>query len=191
MTTNWTQDVTVPKFDPALGELQRVILELEGTVQGLARFESLDPTPAKVTTNFKAGIRLRRPDLTDLVVTWPKATLSEEVASFDGNIDFGGGSGRTYNDLLASQYEMTTLEGPLSPADAALFIGAGDVTLNVRAQGASTGSGPGNLLLLFNTLAEADVTITYEFKPIPEPTTALLLAAGVPIVLIRRRMIRQ
>lgn len=187
MTTNWTQDVTVPKFDPALGTLQRVILELEGTVQGMARFESLDPTATKVTTNFKANIRLRRPDLTDLVIALPKAQMSEEVSPYDGLVDFGGPSGRTYPNLLATQFESTILDAPLAPMDELLFVGAGqDVTLNVRAVGASTGSGSGNLLLLFNTSAEASVTVTYEYIPIPEPTTALLLASMTPLMLRRR-----
>lgn len=184
--TNWTTNVDLPKFDPALGTLNSITFELEGDVGGLARFESLDAASTTVTTKLSANIRLRRPDLSDLVISTPSAQTVESVGAFDGNIDFGGASGRTYDTLAASDFESSMLTAPFSPLDQSLFIGAAEmVTLNVRAVGQSHGAGAGNLLLQFNTLAGADVSVTYDYTPIPEPTTLVMLLAGM--ALLRRR----
>ncbi|RIK64568.1 MAG: hypothetical protein DCC65_14170 [Planctomycetota bacterium] len=190
--TNWTANVELPKFDPALGVLNKVILEMDAGVKGVARFESLDPQPSTVSTNFAASIRLRRPDLTDLLVAWPKAHLSESISAYDGVLDFGGASGRTHDNLAASEFASTELVGPLAPSDEDLFVGAGEmVTLNVRARGESRGSGAGNLYLLFNTYAAATVYITYDYTPIPEPATIALLGAAGILVRPRRRFARR
>lgn len=187
MTTNWTSDVSFPKFDPALGTLNSVSLELEAFVKGLAKFESLDPSATTVTVNFFADVRLRRPDFSDMIVAVPGTSHSEMVTPFDGTIDFDGTSGRTLYGLSNSATESTTITAPLSPGDAALFVGTAEiVTLNVRARGASSGMGPGNLILLFNTQAAANVRVIYDYTPIPEPASLALLAAGAMIVLRRR-----
>lgn len=189
MTTNWTQDVTFPKFDPALGDLNAVTLELQAFVKGLARFESLDPLPTSVTMNFFATVRLRRPDLTDLLVASPGTSRTTMVSAFDNEIDFDGTSGRTYNDLGGSAMSAMTLLAPFAPDDAALFVGSMEiVTLNVRAVGASNGNGPGNLILLFNTEAAANVRVIYEYTPIPEPASLILVIGAL---LLPRRFFRR
>lgn len=181
-STNFNSSVTLPLFDPSIGILEKVTLKLTGYVEGAAKFESLDSEPATVTMELAAEITLQRPDLSTLVVSLPLVMTSDDVDAFDGNIDFGGGSGRTYANLMADQLEIVMT---MDPADLALFTGVGNVVLPVVAIGASTGSGAGNLLLQFNTSAAADVTVCYQY--IPEPATAGLLIGGLLFFARRRR----
>jgi hypothetical protein len=181
--TNFNSSVSVPKFNPALGTLTKVIFELSGHVEGQAKFESLDAGATTISMQLAAQVKLQRPDLSSLVVAFPLAMTSDNASAFDGVMDFGGTSGKTYPALAGDDNEMSMTTAPL---DLALFTGMGNIMLPVMATGASSGSGAGNLLLQFNTSASSDVTVTYEYTVIPEPATAMLVSLGA-LGLFRRR----
>lgn len=185
-TTNWSTSITLPQFDPALGTLNSISFVLFGHVEGTAKFESMDAAPAVITMDLSAMLKLKRPDLTDLVVTIPVASTSDNASAFDGTIDFGGTSGNTYGGLSANDTESATTS---TAADKALFTGLGSIVLPVTASGASTGSGAGNLLLQFQTSASAWATVTYDYTAVPEPSSLLALMSGLGVIglAIRRK----
>ena len=113
--TNWTQSLTVPQFDPALGTLQSVKFTLGSHVEGSAKFESLDAASATVTMKMAATVRLSRLDATAIVATTPTSTTVDTVARFDGTIDFDGTSGKTYPSLFADASESYTSPPPIPP----------------------------------------------------------------------------
>ena len=164
-TTNWTDSVSVSRFDPDLGDLISVDFELEAFTQGSAMFESQDAQPATVTLNFQVSIALQRPDMSTLVTSSPAVMTIDNATAFDGTIDFGGTSGVTHPNLVANQVETATSPPPAS--DLVLFTGAagnpGMITLPVVAMGQSSGTGAGNLLLQFSSMAGANVTVTYNY----------------------------
>lgn len=160
-STNWSDSITIPKFDLAGCYLDSVCFSLDGHVEGLAMFESLDAAPTTVTMNLQATIALERPDNTPLATVIPLAQTSDEVTAFDGVTDFAGTSGRTYSDLSGDETESACTT---DPADFALFTGTGDITLPAEATGSSFGSGAGNLVLQFNTSASVGVTVTYYYE---------------------------
>lgn len=179
-TTNWSSSISIPKFDPTLGNLTGLTFSLTGYVQGSAKFESLDAAPATVTMDVAAQIKLQRPDLTDLVVVLPTVSTSDSVTMFDGTIDFGGTSGKTYAMLSNSKTETFASPPPLS--DLALFTGVGNIVLPVAATGMSKGTGAGNLLTQFNTSASADARVKYVYTPntaVPEASSVLLALSGL------------
>jgi hypothetical protein len=156
-TTNWSQSMSIPKFDhPCM--LDSVCFELMGYVEGAAKFESLDAAPATVTMNLQATITLNRPNNTPLVTVIPLVQTVDNVTAFDGVIDFGGTSGRTYEGLSGDATESACVS---SPEDLDLFTGDGNILLPTTAIGTSSGSGAGNLILQFNTSASAGVQVTY------------------------------
>jgi len=158
-TTNWNSSVTIPKFD--MGPnciLDSVGFCLYGHVEGEAKFESLDASPATVMMNLQATISLQRPDNTVLATVIPLAQTSDDVTAYDGTTDFGGTSGITHGDLSGDKSETAVTS---APADLALFTGPGSIILPAVAIGTSNGSGAGNLLLQFNTSASVDVSIVY------------------------------
>lgn len=184
-STNFMTSVVLPKFDPSLGTLDKVTLKLSGHVEGMAQFESLDADPATVEMELAAEIKLQRPDLSTLVVTLPLVMTTDNVTAFDGMIDFGGTSGKSYPLLTADDVDSVMT---MSMMDLALFTGPGNIMLPVMATGASTGSGAGNLLLQFSTSASANVMVTYDYT-VPEPATAGLLGMGAFAAMRRRRRI--
>lgn len=167
-TTDWSGSIQVPKFDPALGTLVGVEWYLSGHVEGNASFESLDNEPADVFMNLQAEIQLSGPAGV-LGVVIPVANTLDSVTAFDGVVDFGGTSGRSYTGLTADDSASGVAPPPLAD-----WIGPGNINLPVQASGTSVGGGAGNLLLLFQTAASADVQICYQY--VPEPTSLALLS---------------
>ncbi len=158
--TNWNTTLSFPKFDQDCDCLQSICFQLDGHVEGSAKFESMDGSPTTVTMSLQSTITLMRPDLTTLVVVIPLANTSDNVTAFDGLIDFGGTSGKTYADLSGN---ATDSQCSSSAADKALFCGTGNISLPIKALGTSNGSGAGNLILQFATSASAGATVTYTY----------------------------
>ncbi len=181
--TNWTNSVSIPKFNPNLGTLQSITFQLTGNVQGTARAESLDAGPTIVNTSFSANITLTRPDLTPLVVTLPLANFSDSFTAYDGALDFAGTSGTTHAGINVTDTQSQVSPPPAS--DLALFTGAGNIVLPVTANGASIATGAGNLITQFQTDAAANVQVCYVYLPNSPPTLTcpgpLMGSAGVPL----------
>lgn len=159
--TNWSTTMSFPKYDLDPACLQSICFELNGHVEGSAKFESMDAGPATVAMSLQSTITLKRPDNTTLVVVIPLANTSDNVTAFDNVIDFGGTSGKTYSGLSGN---ATDTKCTTAPADLALFSGTGNIALPITAAGTSYGSGAGNLILQFATSASAGATVTYTYN---------------------------
>jgi hypothetical protein len=173
--TNWANSLLFPKFDASLGTLTSVKLDLTARVQGSAGYENLDGPNATVALNLQALVKVMRPDTTVIVSATPAAsTLDTGVATYDGALDFGGTSGKTYSLLTSSSSASAILT---NFADLALFTGAGNITLNTSAHGDSQGSGPGEMVQKFDTDAGDTVTVTYNYasNTIPEPLSLSMI----------------
>lgn len=183
--TDWTTSILLQQFDPSLGTLNSISFTLDGHAEGTAKFESEDLSPTTVTMDLSAILELQRPDLTNLVVTIPVVSTSDDVTAYDNVFDYGGTSGRTYTNLSANKSESATTS---SASDKTLFTGTGFITLPVVGNGASTGSGGGNLTTQFTTQASASASVTYDYTAVPEPGSLLALASGLlPLGLLIRR----
>ena len=185
--TNWSGSMVLPKFDPALGVLDRVSWTVWANVEGSASFENLDAAPATITTSLQARITLSRPDLSPLQIVLPVVNNSDAAAAFDGTIDFGGLSGKSYTGLTASDSGSSS---SVAPADLAAVTAASvgeTISLPVTAIGDSRGTGAGNLLLLFQTFAASQVRVEYEYHQVPAPAAAGMLGLGGLMVARRRR----
>jgi len=161
-TTNWSQQLQLPRFDPTLGILTEIDFALQGKVRGLARIENLDAAAATVIAESFATVRLQRPNGSFLSQVTPVASRSAALAAFDGEIDFQGASGTAIDQIdgldISEQTILTT------PTELAAYTGSGFMLLQVDTTGSSKASGAGNLALSFSTLASAAITITYHFE---------------------------
>jgi len=139
----WADAAVVPRFDPSLGILTEVAVDLIATQGGEVRLEHLGARPATCEAFAVARVTLRRPDATVLVEARPSFTSSDELAAFDGFVDFVGPSGVTHGPFWGDQPETIALAGS---ADLALFTGAGTIALPLEAAGAGGTSCPGDAL---------------------------------------------
>jgi hypothetical protein len=185
-STNWSDSVTIPKFDPMLGDLQSIRFTLTGNAQGTASAESLDTSPTVVTLQFSSTLTLTRPDNSVIVISIPLANFMDTFTAFDGTIDFAGTSGASHTGINATQSEVVNSPPPAS--DLVLFTGPGTITLPVTAVGSSIATGSGNLISQFLQQAAATVEVCYTYLPntppfFTEPTCNVTLpaTAGVPI----------
>ena len=181
---------TLSQFDPSLGTLTKVTLTLDAfTDAGTIRFDNeagiaTDATlgiGAEVTAIGLAGITaIAIPLQTNSVINL--AADNDGAADFVGTDAFGvtGGSG------FDSDSDM--LIAGLAP-----YIGLGSFDVNVSAVVStfvSTTGGfgpidpaPGNTF--------GNVTVTYEFAPIPEPSTAMLVGFSlIGVLAVARRRVR-
>ncbi len=183
--TDWSSSLALQQFDPSLGTLNSIQFWLDGHLEGSAKFESRDAEPSTVTMNLSAILKLKRPDNSNLVAVNPFVPTSDAATAWDGTNDYAGTSGKTYANLTADASNTWTTS---SASDIALFTGLGYITLPVTATGASTGSGPGNLWMLFRSNASASARITYDYTAVPEPgSMAAAFALLAPAVLVIRR----
>lgn len=166
-TTGWAHALTIPRFDPAKGILTGIRFELNGTEQGSARAENRDSAPATVTLQFSCRLTLSRPDNTVLVIAIPLTTFTDNLGAYDGTLDFGGTSGISHLNIVATKGESSLAPPPIS--DLALFTGPsgnpGTISLPVVAGGTSTAMGAGNLVAQFMQTASANLTVCYLYHP--------------------------
>ena len=186
-STSWTENFSIPQFDEMGGTrlLEQVKLTLNGAVEGDANVESLNMGPSTVMINLQATITMSLMGDT-LGVVIPVANETFEASTFDGVIDFEGGSGEMFPDLEGTDMAMSTLVSGID--DLSPFIGMGTVPLVAEAVGTSNGSGAGNLILQFMTDAGLDFEVEYTYRLVPTPGAAGVLAlAGCAGSLRRRR----
>jgi hypothetical protein len=186
-TTNWSQNVVLPLFDPLLGTLTDITLQLTGGVFGSARLESQDGSPATINYNLSAIVTAT--GLNGLsVLVLPAANGVFNATAYDGTTDFGGTSGATFNNLSNADTNSTSSN---SAGNLAAYTGVGNFTVALAANGASSSSGSGNLITSFTTQAGALVSVTYTYddpSPAPEPATFAIVGAGLAAAaFIRRR----
>ena len=194
-TTNFANQPVVPdfnQFNPALGTLNSVTIDLTGLVTGDVRAESLDASPATVTLNLQAIVDFLV-GATTLAQVIPTASTVNALAAFDGTIDFAGPSGISLTGLSGTDSDTVVLTGAaMSP-----WIGTGTVTGLCSGTGSSSGTGAGNLVTQFATQAGCGVTVTYDYNvrptgPVPEidviaGTGALTVLAGALALVGERR----
>lgn len=189
--TNWSNSVSVSKFDTGLGTLQSISFQLSGNIAGAVRIESLDTAATVVQTNFQATLTLTRPDLSVIVVTIPIANFNDSLTSYDGTTDFGGTSGVSHLGITANAVNSATSPPPAS--DLVLFSGPagspGNIVLPVTGVGSSVATGSGNLITQFQTQAAAQVQVCYTYlvntpptfgPPTPTCGSTLTATAGAP-----------
>lgn len=154
-STDWTNTVTVPKFNIPGATLTAVTVEVQGYITNRLSAESKSNLARTITVT----------NTTDLVVTAPnlpaiQTTLTNgdtvPLARFDGVDDFAGASGFSIGaDAEVEDEENVT---NLTP-----WVGSGTVGVVARATAASGYSGPADYSFLTQTSASACVTVTYTY----------------------------
>jgi len=181
--TNFALPMSVPKFDPSLGQLLSIELRIVGTVRGSARVESLDAAASQVATQFAADVDVQQASSSVVMFMIPVANFLDTLAPFDGTIDYGGGSGVTHANIEVS--DQLTSNIPLTPENLALYTGSGTVDFLTTATAMSSATGSGNVIAQFDTSVSVDLQVCYTFLANNPPAVncpgSLMASAGVPV----------
>jgi len=156
---------TVPRFNPALGTLTGVDIEVNGQIEARASVENLERNAATIRVNHDGALTVTGPGgPIELVST--TQTFTAVLGGYDGTTDFTGSSGITFPRRTSS---ITQTANVTDPMDLANFIGTGSVVYQAVATGTATSQGPGNFQISVLTTGSADITVRYFY----EPSTAL------------------
>lgn len=189
--TNWTQSLSFGKFDTNLGTLNSIKFDLRGLISGTGKAESDDEEATTVSLSLGSILKLSRPDGTLLVLSNPVFSQLFQFSAADGDIDFAGTSGGSTGLVTANAHDFFV---STSASDFALFsaLGGGQINLALKATGASSATGAGNLATIFQTFASSSVNVTYDYTPraveVPEPASLATILAGLGLMgAVRRR----
>ncbi len=159
--TNFDLQRTVKQFDPSLGQLLSVKIVHTGNITTDLRAENTsDVSSTVITGNISGTIHLTGPNI-DLINAPSRNAGTFRADVFDGDLDFGGPSGRSFGAKTASSTRSAELTG----ADMEPFVGTGDVTLREQALATSNASGGGNLVVAVNSRASGTVQVIYRYIP--------------------------
>ncbi len=158
-----------PKFDLAGQCLTSVCVRLDGATVCDVLFENYQLFPVRVTVHAIGTITLQRPNTSPLLVVMPTVVVSDSLPVYDNVLDYGGLSGRSYFNLPGADADSTCLS---TPADLALFTGAGTINLPGTATDGSYQVGASSWSI--GPRAYATITVTYHHRDciVPaQPTT--------------------
>ncbi len=178
-TTNWSNTLTIPKFDPANGTLTQVLVRFETSILGSVAVENLSPVPQTIGATLTGTIRMQdeggAPLLLESIPSIPVAI--PPLTAYDGVADFRGTSGFQVSNLADT--DVITFSIPpkqLPPLDVLTldrFLGPGNLVFPVAAQGNSFFTGnTGNEAGGFTLQASAKLVVTYVFVGEKEPCEA-------------------
>ena len=180
-TAGWSNTVDAQQFDPSLGTLIAVNLNVSTNILASVAADNLDSTSEQVTTTQTTGVELTIPmsgtsGASPLLVPVSAAIDNTmTLAGYDGTASFQSGSGQTDQDLIATNGTAVTLTG----SELAAFIGQGTVDAPIASTGYGTVSGPANLLLSMLADAGASVSLSYTYIPNePDPQDLLFDQPG-------------
>jgi hypothetical protein len=178
--------LSVQQFDSSLGTLTGVTIGFTGDILGNAGFENTGKSSANITVNLASQLTLKLNNQS-LFALNPQNSFSYEVGQFDNSIDFGGTSGKTVSGLTATQSGTQSFTNTQFLQS---FIGNSNIDFLFSATANSVVSGSGNIASYVQTLAKANIKVTYDYddvKSIPEPSATLGVGLIAGLCLLSKR----
>jgi len=168
-------DMTVPRFDPALGTLLEVSVPNQDVhLETDARFENTAQTAVMFSEHMDYQVTFTSPNglgsPVPLVGTIERVPL-QKLAAFDDTLDFAGASAvaqpSTTRDAAAAPVAST------DPGVLGAFTGPGTLAFHVSTViGETFMGGGGNVEAQIHTFASASVRVCYRYAPPVSPPTS-------------------
>lgn len=168
---DWIAPIEIPQFDPRLGNLESVTIQVEASTSTDFRAENVRNsgaagTFAPVEVSISTTVSLRSGDAV-LAAANPKVYRVEYLAArYDGVRDFAGASGVTRLGIAASDTAITVLTAA-NGDDLGAFVGEGKVSMTLAASSLAEVKGPGNLVVWVKTDAGGTVKACYAYRRNP------------------------
>lgn len=168
---NWIAPIQIPQFDPRLGNLESVTIQVEASTTTDFKAENLrnsgeEGAFAPVEVSISTTVSLQSGDAV-LAAVNPKVYRVEYLAArYDGIRDFAGASGVTRLGITASDAAITILTAA-NGDDLGAFVGQGNVAMTLAASGIAKVKGSGNLMVSIATVAAGTVNVCYAYRQSP------------------------
>lgn len=150
---------TIPLFDPGWGNLVRVDLTADLVVLQNFSLENEGNVSQTVDAESEGKLLITLPD-ESLISANASSSISEELAAYDGETDFGGSSGKTVEGV---ESRGSALQQYLMPSDfVASFqneTASMPATISVRTETS------GSFAFGISTVAESKICVTYTYEP--------------------------
>lgn len=158
----WSSNVTLPKFDPALGTLRAVDLSCEMNLSQEVMIENENPNPTNYTLILAGELMVGLPSSDGLSIRFNQSTAGN-LSEYDGNTDYAGSSG------IKSVIQIPTEAATTSIADISDFLAdaSGEsivLPVVVDAISQTETSGRSNSGVFSIAGAEVCVSYTYDLK---------------------------
>ena len=165
--TDYTDTLTLPKFDPSLGTLQTVTISGTSSMQGRIRVENTSATADTVGAEITYQSELVLPGGQSLpsALTYAHTQL---VPAFDGTLDFAGSGFDTGVVPKAEDLAPVVLLG----ADTGPYVGPGTFDSTFQATGKTKGFGSGNQVNRIIIEGGATVCVSYSYAPAATTSTS-------------------
>lgn len=186
LQANLSSFLDLAKFNPTLGTLTSVLVELHGVFDSTVKMENKSSSGSTLGATVNGTLSLGLPTGGALLAL-ASANTSFAAARYDGTTDYAGASG-TIRLLTGSADSNSSFH---APADLALFTGTDNLHLAITGQGSASFSGASNRSTRVATTTGATVRVTYSYDlpvittptaAVPEPGTWALMAAGLGMV---------
>ncbi|MEM7391167.1 MAG: choice-of-anchor E domain-containing protein [Verrucomicrobiota bacterium] len=185
--TDWSEVLNFDLLDPTTGMLNSITFTIEAALSGQVNLENMDPANNTVMYTYQASFEALRPGTNTVFLSvLPSLSGNEMLDPFDGALDFSGPSGAMIPLSVSLTNSLTTTNA----LDLALFQGVGTVGFDMNAIGLHAVVGEVGKLdpqMLIVSDGQAVVTLTYDFTPIPEPSTLAFVGLAVGVMALRRR----
>jgi hypothetical protein len=159
--TDWKDTETLPQFDPSLGTLTSVEIQVQDPMTNIIKIENLDLAPATIHATVNSTATLSGPSIRDMV-TAMQVDQSFDAGPFDGTIDFDDPCGHVFGPTTKYGSNAYTLT---ADSDMAPYIGTGTVSFTESTHASASAEGSANLVLSVNTSVSATVQVIYHYKP--------------------------
>lgn len=154
--TDFSTPIVIPQFNPALGTLNSINISLTGQTAGLATVTNNSGVTGTYLVDLFATLALLDPT---------SATLLTNSPDFNSSLTILDGHSATTFGLSPLTTESVTLTSGFAP-----YVGTGDATFTVNGTGNAGVSGPTAFTVTSLTSGLANLTVTYNFQPVPEPS---------------------
>src|SRR5262245_55798940 len=160
--TNFSLSGLIDQFDPSLGQLTSIDITHDGSITSAISVENTSTKSASTINGTVSGnLTLTGPNGLTLGLNLSANAGSFSALTYDGQIDFGGTSGKALAAKTASGTKTITLTG----ADMQAFLGTGTVSFTEEGQATSTANGGGNVLVQIESSGTGKLTVVYHYIP--------------------------
>jgi hypothetical protein len=161
--TDWSNSLSIPRFDASLGSLLSVQLTVNGTNVTATRIENKDTKAWDVKTGSDVFLVITDPFGAELVTQAPHVEFLNQLGAFDLVEDFGGTSGATNPEQTSTTESIFNFAAPAD--DLSPYIGLGNLSYAADAFGSSVFEGPGDYTFVVSTRAAVGLTVVYTYEP--------------------------